>query len=114
MNGPEKKPFNMRAFLALLAALSGAALPITGIVDHLMSHHTMTAQRHPWMATHFLLGVIFAIAAAWHAVLNRRVLLKHVRGLAETMPSLSREAIWAVVIVAAAAAIAVGHPYLGK
>ncbi len=97
-----KKSFNPRAFVALTAAVAGLGLPVTGLANHLLQHGSMGMERHAWMSAHNALGILFVVFALWHAFLNRRLLLNHMRGLAGRQPGISGEAVCAVVLVGVA------------
>jgi hypothetical protein len=105
------KPFNPRAFVALVAAVAGLGLPLTGVANHLFQMESMTLRRHARMAAHNGLAVIFATFVVWHVVLNRRAFLAHLRGAAARWRSVSREVLWATVLVAAGLFVAVGHAF---
>jgi len=110
MNEKTKK-FNTRAFVAITAAIAGTGLPLSGYFNHLLQFDPMTVQRHAWMSTHNTLGVIFAVFAVWHVLLNRQALHNHVRGLSSRIPFIRREAIFAAALVAACLFAIVGHAF---
>jgi hypothetical protein len=102
------QPMNTRGFVALVAALAGVGLPMTGVANHLLQMEPMTQRRHAWMSAHNGLGLLFAAFAIWHVVLNRGAFLRYLQGLA--VRSRGRQEIaGAVAVVAAVLAIAVGH-----
>ena len=103
------KPFNQRAFVSLVAAVSGLGLPLTGLFTHLTGTEFLTPRRHFWMAGHTSLGIVFTAFVVWHVVLNRRALLAHVRGVTGRWHAVSREILWATALVAATLLGAVGH-----
>ena len=107
-----KRPFNIRAFVALTAAFAVLGLPISGYVNHLLQIYPMTIQRHAWMSAHNILAVIFAAFAIWHVILNRRALFNHTKAVVMRFPYMSREAIFAIGVVAVGLFIAVGHTFL--
>lgn len=109
MTGAIRRPFNHRAFWALLLAVTVVGLPWTGIECHLHGFEGLSAERHAWMAAHDALALLFAIAVAAHAFLNGRVLLRHARGLATRVLPASREAVVALALVAALLLLSVGH-----
>jgi hypothetical protein len=111
MGTDTKKPLNRRAFVALTAAISGVGLPVTGIANHLFQMEPMTLQRHAWMSAHNALGVLFTTFVVWHTVLNRRTLLNHARGLGDRLFSMSREASFAVALIAVTLFLVVGHAF---
>ncbi len=104
--------FNMRAFVAWAACISGVGLPLSGYANHLLQFHPMTVERHAWMAAHSVLGLIFAACAVWHALLNRRTLLNYARGLSRRVPTMSREALLATGTIIALLSLVVGHAFL--
>jgi hypothetical protein len=109
MDTENNKPFNARAFVALISAIAGAGLPFTGLAIHLLQNDPVTLQRHIWTATHSILGIIFTVFAIWHVILNRRVLLKHAKGFTSQAPAISREAILAITLIGFLIFLAVGH-----
>lgn len=111
MKTVSKRSFNSRAFVALTAAFSGFGLPITGTVNHLLHPEPMTVSQHAWTAAHNGLGILFVTFAVWHAILNRRLLVNHVRGSAGRLPGVSGEAIFAALLAGAAVFLAVGHAF---
>lgn len=104
-----RRKFNARAFTALMIALSGLGLPVTGIFNHVYGFDPLTVGRHAWMSAHNLLGVLFVVFAVWHVVLNRRPLWNHLRSTAARLPAVSREALLAGAIVALLVGLTVGH-----
>lgn len=106
----EAKPgTSRRAFVALAMAFSAIGLPVTGIANHLRQFDDLTRARHAWMSAHNVLALIFVVFAVWHVALNWRPLARHVRGLAERFPSVSREAALAAALVGSLLLLAVGH-----
>jgi hypothetical protein len=71
---------DQRRFVSLGVLLFGLALPVTGVADH-MARHDSGPQADPgWIAVHIVVGAVFVALAGWHAWLNRRALLRYVRG----------------------------------
>ena len=103
--------FNTRGFTALMIALCGLGLPITGVANHVYGFTALTLGRHAWMSAHNVLGVLFVGFAIWHVVLNRRPLWSHLRSTAARLPALSREAMLAGAVVALVLALFVGHAF---
>ncbi len=101
--------FNLRAFVSLMIAATGLGLPVTGVFNHVYGFAPLTLERHAWMSAHNVLGVLFVGFSVWHVVLNRRALWRHLSSTAARLPALSREALVAGAIVAAAVAAVVGH-----
>jgi len=63
--------WNQRASAVVGAALSGLAVPVIGLLDH--------AAGREWAIAHTTLGVLCLAFCIWHAVLNRRPLLRYAR-----------------------------------
>jgi ferredoxin len=83
--------WDQRRFVSLCALFSGLALPITGIADHVARDSSGVEAGAGWIVAHVAIGAVFVVFAAWHAVLNRRALLRYLRARA-ARPSLpSRE-----------------------
>ena len=72
--------FDTRGFVALIIALCGLGLPITGVANHLHGFNPLSVARHAWMSAHNCLGLLFILFAIWHLVLNRRALWKVLQG----------------------------------
>lgn len=106
-----RKLFNLRSFVTLTATVTGIGLPISGLANHLHQMDSMLSfSRHAWMATHNTLGVLFLLSIALHAIFNRRMFLNYLRGHAGRS-MVGREAVCAVVLVAAVLVFAVGHVF---
>ena len=52
------------------------------------------------------------VSAIWHSILNRKELANHIRSSAGQAASISREAIWAAVLVGITLFTAIGHTLL--
>lgn len=100
-----------RAWIALLSALIGIGLPITGYMNHLLGFESLTHTRRAWMVAHNGLGFAFSVVVIWHILLNRRALTRHLRGLAVFTRSAQREAFYAVAVVAVLLFVFVGHAF---
>ena len=105
----EKKPFNLRSFVAIMAGLTGLTLPLSGLVLHAYSHHPRHGGTHEWFSVHVFLGILFTGFAVWHVVLNRRPLLRYLRSGAESQTPFSREMRLAAIIFSAALIAAIVH-----
>ena len=103
--------FNARAFVALMVAFSGLGLPVTGLANHVYGFSPLSAARHAWMSAHNILGLLFVVFSIWHIVLNRRALWNHLRSTAARIPSVSREAVVAGVLVAIVLLLFAGHAF---
>jgi hypothetical protein len=73
------KTFNTRAFTAIMSGLTALTLPFTGLILHGYSEGAISGDKHAWFMAHIVLGVLFVVFAAWHAVLNRRPLLNYIK-----------------------------------
>ena len=83
-----KEPrWNQRAFVVTGALLSGLALPVSGLADHAAGGPGGSSAAG-WSIVHTSLGVLFVSFCVWHAALNRRALLRYLRG--RTRPALCR------------------------
>lgn len=100
MNHLKKKPFNQRAFVALMAVFTGALLPFSGLILHSLRGRGYFSGRHAWFILHTILGVIFLVLLCWHLYLNRRPFLHYLKTAPGDSLPLSREARWALIIVA--------------
>jgi hypothetical protein len=105
--------WNQRGFVALSALLSGLALPITGLADHLAGHSSNAGARAGWSIVHTSLGVMFVFFCTWHAVLNRRPLLKYLRAKAVWPALPTREAFAALALVGGVLFLTVTHAMVG-
>ena len=105
------KTFNTSAFVAVIAALSGAGLPVTGIANHIYGFDPLTLERHAWMSAHNILGLIFTVSLIWHITLHRRILWSYFRKAAEHSYLVTREAMIAIAVVALALFLFVGHAF---
>ncbi len=113
MSEKRREPFNYRAFWSLLLAVTALGLPWSGVVLHAAGHRGWTPATHAWMAAHWVFALLFAVAVTGHMVVNRRALLRYVRGLAARVLPLSREAVTALAITAGLLLLAIGHTHLG-
>jgi len=112
MDNVSRKRFNSRSFTALGMLFSGLGLPLTGFANHVYGFDPLTLERHAWMSTHNSMGILFLVFAVWHAVLNRRALLHHLRNGAAAIPALSREALLAAALVGFALLFFTGHAFI--
>jgi uncharacterized membrane protein len=108
-----RRHWDQRRFIALGALLSGLALPITGLADHLAGHSSGPDAVVGWSIVHVALGTLFVAFVTWHAVLNRRALLKHLSGGAAGAALRSPEAVAALVLVGGVLALTVTHAVAG-
>ena len=109
MNTTCRPRWDQRRFISLGALFSGLALPVTGLGNHLARHSSGPHAGIEWVIAHVTLGSLFIVFATWHAVLNRRVLLKYLRSK-QTRPKLpSRETLAALTLVGGALALTLSH-----
>ena len=109
MKTEKQSNFNIRAFVAIVAAISVSGLSLSGVANHIMQNDPITFHRHAWMAAHWFLGISFIFFAALHAVLNRRALIRHIKGVSSGVPAFSRELILAGAMVSAPFFLAIMH-----
>ena len=110
MNHSVKDRWEQRRFVAVAAALSGLALPVTGLADH-----PAVAAGDPasWAIVHTSLGTMFVVFAVWHCVLNRRALVRYVRSAIGSRALVGREAVVAATLVGLVLAVTVLHAVAG-
>jgi len=109
--GNPARAFKHRAFVTMVMAFSGLALPVTGIVNHFYGFDPPSVERHAWMSAHNALGLVFVVFSFWHVVLNRKALWSHVRDTTAHLPIPSREAVLAGSVVVIVLALFVGHAF---
>jgi|GEM_PF-1698649 len=112
MTEPTRKPFNSRAFWSLLAALTLAGLPWTGLEVHLHQADPLFVDRHAWMAAHWVLAALFTVAGTAHLLLNLRALARYARALPARLLPASREALLAIALTGALLFVGVGHAFV--
>ena len=105
----EKKKFNLRAFLVILALLFLIALPITGLLLHESSEQEIDINPHTLFMLHIGIGILFLITVISHITINRRPLTKYISSKGANL--LSREALLAtsIFIIVLAMIIALAH-----
>jgi hypothetical protein len=64
----------LRRLAVLAAAVSGVALPVTGLAVHVSDH------LRGWSMVHVVVGAVFVLAVGWHIITNRRALARYARG----------------------------------
>ena len=111
MKEGKSRPFNKRTFAAIMVALTGIGLPISGLANHFYQFDPMTLARHSWMAVHNMLSLLFLAFASWHIFMNRHAMLNHVKGFASEHLRPSREVLIAFAIVAVVMLVAVAHAF---
>ena len=104
--------WNQRAFVAVGAALSGLALPATGLLDHAAGGSSSEAAVG-WSIAHVSVSCLFVGFCTWHLVLNRRALLRYVRAAGGKTDALrrlpARETVAAAAVVGGVLALTVVH-----
>lgn len=100
MNAARAQRWDKRRFISLGACFSGLALPVTGLGDHLARHSSGPQADASWVVAHVSIGTLFVVFVTWHAVLNRRALLKYLRSKVREPALPSREALAALALVA--------------
>jgi uncharacterized membrane protein len=104
-----ERRWNHRAFVVLGAALSGLALPITGLADHAARQPLSSDAAAGWALVHTSLGIMFVAFCTWHVVLNRRALLRYLRGKAAARGVPTKEVVAALALVGIVMAVTVTH-----
>lgn len=112
MSPTATQPFNTRSFVSLVLAASGLGLLPTGLADHITQSNGASAVHQGWVLAHVALGALFIVFVVWHVALNRRALLKRIKGTARFIP-ISREAAWAAALVTVPLLFLVGHALAG-
>jgi hypothetical protein len=69
---------NRRAFVALAATVTGLALPVTGVVDHVILDSHPGAGFNAGSVAHWACGLLFVVFVAWHVALNWRAYRRHI------------------------------------
>jgi hypothetical protein len=105
--------WNQRLFVVTGALLSGLALPVTGLVDRLAGAAGGAATPAGWSIVHAAPGVLFAVFCAWHAVLNRHALARHLRARLPAGVLPVAEVLGALALVGGVLALTVTHALAG-
>lgn len=99
----EKKKFNRRAFISMMAGLTGFSLMVSGLILHILTEHKITGGRDFWVTIHLFSALLFTICAVRHIVYNWSAIKKYIKSDAEKALILSREAgfvfIFAIIII---------------
>jgi len=105
-----KPRWDQRRFVSLGALFSGLALPLTGLGDHFARHGTAGPQAGiEWVVAHVSIASLFVVMVTWHAVLNRRALLKYLRSRRIRSAVPSREALAALALIVGVLWVTVGR-----
>ena len=111
MKKEKRHTFSTRAFVAIVGAISGIGLLLSGLANHFLQNASMGFHRHDWMAAHWYLGILFLMGTLWHAMLNRKVLLKYIRGTSLSLNAFGREFILAGTLVGGSFLLAATHAF---
>ncbi len=105
------RPFRYRAFVAIVATLTGLSLPISGFMNHYYQFAPFGVERHFWMSLHNSAAILFAVFAIWHGILNRKALLQHLKGNWLKLRAVSRESIYALLLVSVLVGLISSHAF---
>jgi hypothetical protein len=107
--------WDKRRFVSLGVLFSALALPVTGLGDHLARHSANSSGPRAgivWVLAHVAIGTLFVVFCTWHVSINRRALLKHLRGTVRRRALPSREALAALALVGGVLALTVTHAFV--
>lgn len=104
-----KKPFNKRAFIANTMFFSGALLPFSGYMNHRLQIEPLTGSRHFWVSVHDMAAILFTISVVIHIYYNWHSLIKYINNARKI--TISREAIFAIIIVLAIVGLFSTHAF---
>jgi hypothetical protein len=104
-----KKRFNKRAFVSLAMFVSGLLLPVSGIMLHVLQFEPLTEARHFWMSVHNMAAFLFTLFVVIHISYNWRSLIHYARMMKGI--AVSREAIWAILLVACIVGLFSSHVF---
>ncbi|MDH6354290.1 drug/metabolite transporter (DMT)-like permease [Dysgonomonas sp. PH5-45] len=93
----QKKSFSRRKFVSIGLFLTLLILIITGILIQVFERFEEGVSIHFFTAVHVLAGLVFAVLAVLHTVTNWRSLKAYIKNKGVTV---SREAVWGVLLVA--------------
>jgi hypothetical protein len=102
-----KPRWDQRRFISCSILFLGLMLPVTGVGNHLARHSSGPHADARWVVAHVVVGSLFVVFTTWHVALNRRALLRYLRGkLAAASARPSREVIAALAMVGMAMVLA--------
>ena len=104
-----KKPFNRRAFVSLTLFVSGALLPFSGYMNHLLQFDHLTPEKHFWMSVHNVAAILFTLSAITHIVTNWRALLHYAKRVQGVV--VSKEAALAALLVLGVVGLIAAHAF---
>jgi hypothetical protein len=70
--------FNRRAVVAIGATVTGLALPVSGVADHLILDSNPAAGGNVASVTHWTCALLFTGFCTWHVILNRTAYHRHI------------------------------------
>jgi hypothetical protein len=73
----KRKTFNKRAFISSSLFVSGIILPFTGFINHNLQFDKLSIERHFWMTSHNVTGIIFVLFGILHISYNWKALLNY-------------------------------------
>ena len=103
-NAVRRNRFQWRAWVALMLFGGIVALAITGVVlflapsgrvSKMIEWRFLWLDKKQWVAAHTIFGLVFTVAAGLHLKYNWRSILAYLRGRAEAVRKMRREAVWA-------------------
>ena len=104
-----KRQFNKRAFVSLTLFMSGALLPFSGYMNHLLQFGYLTPEKHFWMSIHNVAAILFTLSAITHIATNWRALLHYAKKVQGVV--ISREAALAAVLVLGGVGLFATHAF---
>lgn len=69
---------NRRALVTIAATVTGLALPVSGVADHLILNSNSAAGFNWGSVTHWTCALLFTVFITWHVVLNRKAYRRHI------------------------------------
>jgi hypothetical protein len=69
---------NQRAFVAIAATVTGLALPVSGLADHVILDSHPGAGFNAGSVVHWTCGALFIVFVTWHVALNWKAYRRHI------------------------------------
>ena len=69
---------NQRALAAIAATMTGLALPVSGLADHLILDSNPAAGGNVACVIHWTCGLLFIVFVTWHVIINRKAYRRHI------------------------------------
>jgi hypothetical protein len=85
---------NRRALVALGATVTGLALPVTGVADHLLLNSPAGAGFNVGSVTHWTCALLFTGFVTWHVVLNWKAYRRHIFEVSGGLLFRSKRSAW--------------------